>query len=246
MSGSRTGRPSGPVGFDCERAVVAIDDDVTRGGKPEAGSGPHVLRREERVEDPVDDGRRDTGPVVRDVHVRAALVASRADRDGARLAERVDRVREQVRPHLIQLRAAHDQPRQVAVVVADDLDRGVLQAVAEHDQRRLETFVEVDVDQLATIHVGVGLDGSDKARHAPRGLLQLRGEAARGQGGGDPAERCISRRAGQRPPRGPASPRRRRRRPAARRGATARARRATRGVRAAHPRRPRHRARRAR
>ena len=51
---------------------------------------------------------------------------------------------------------------------------------------------------VAAIHVGVGLDGSDEARHAPRGLLQLRREAARRQRRGDPAERCISRRPGQR------------------------------------------------
>ena len=35
----------------------------------------------------------------------------------------------------------------VAVVVAHDLDRGVLEPVAEHDQRRLEPLVDVDVDE---------------------------------------------------------------------------------------------------
>ena len=82
------------------------------------------------------------------------------------LAERVDRVVEQVGPHLVELRAAHGELRQRAVVVAHDLDRRVLELVAEHDERGLQALVEVDLDELAAVHVGVGLDGADEARHA--------------------------------------------------------------------------------
>ena len=48
------------------------------------------------------------------------------------LAERVDRVVEQVRPHLVELAAVHRQPGQRAVVVAHDVDLDVLELVAEH------------------------------------------------------------------------------------------------------------------
>jgi uncharacterized protein (DUF2336 family) len=56
----------------------------------------------------------------------------------------------------------HGHLRQRAVVVADDLDRGVLELVAEHDERRLEALVEVDLDELAAVHVRVGLDRRDE------------------------------------------------------------------------------------
>ena len=65
---------------------------------------------------------------------RTVAVAPRGDRDRAPLAQGVDRVVEQVRPHLVELRAAHGQLGQSAIVVALDRDRGVLELVAEHRQ----------------------------------------------------------------------------------------------------------------
>jgi hypothetical protein len=38
----------------------------------------------------------------------------------------------------------------------------VLELVAEHDERRLEALVDVDLDELAAVHVGVGLDRADE------------------------------------------------------------------------------------
>ena len=112
------------------------------------------------------DVGRDPRAVVGDVDDDALAVAPRAHRDRALVAERVDRVVEQVRPHLVELGAADGQLRQRAVVVAADLDPRVLELVAEHDQRRLQPLVHVDLDELAAVHVGVGLDRADQRAHA--------------------------------------------------------------------------------
>ena len=139
----------------------------------------------------------------------AVAVAARGDRDRAALAERVDRVVEQVRPHLVELGAAHGQLGQRAVVVAHDLDLGVLELVAEHRERRLQALVQVDLDELAAVHVGVGLDRADEARHRARRLLQLGGEAARRSASRRPSA-ARRRSPGRRPRRpGRATPRRR-------------------------------------
>ena len=187
------------LGFDGQRAVVAVDDDAAGGGEPEAGAVADVLGREERVEDPLARSpagcrarRRRCRPRRRRRRARVLIVIV-PDSPSASIA-----FVEQVRPHLVELGAAHGQPRQRPVVVAHDLDRGVLEPVAEHDQRRLEPLVEVDVDERAAIHVGVGLDGADEIGHAPRRLLQLRGEAARRERRGHPAERGVGRGPGER------------------------------------------------
>ena len=113
------------------------------------------------------------------------------------LAERADRVVEQVRPDLVELGAAHGQLRQRLVVVALDLDLRVLELVAEHDQRALQALVHVGDDDVAAVHVGVGLDRLDEVAHAVGGLQQLGREPARGQRGRDPLQR-LRRRPGRR------------------------------------------------
>ena len=92
-----------------QRAVVALDDDAPRGGEAEAGAVPDVLGREERVEDPRGELVGNAGAVVGDLDDRAVAVGARGDRDRAALAERVDRVVEQVRPDLVELGAVHGE-----------------------------------------------------------------------------------------------------------------------------------------
>jgi hypothetical protein len=58
-------------------------------------------------------------------------------------------------------------------------------------------IVEVNLHGVPAVHVGVGLDRSHQVGHAAGGLLQLGGEALRREGGGDPAEGGVGRRAGR-------------------------------------------------
>src|SRR5215207_9877433 len=113
------------------------------GRQAEAGAVPDLLGREERVEDSGADLGRYARAVVGYVDPDAAGLAASADRDRPMIAERVDRVVDQVGADLVELRAAHGQLREVAVVVARNLDRGVLEPVREDGKRRLEPLVQV-------------------------------------------------------------------------------------------------------
>ena len=68
---------------------------------------------------------------------------------------------------------------QRAVVVAHDLDRGVLELVAQHDQRRLQALVDVGRHQPTAVHVGVGLDRGRRGRPSatPSRAARRRGRA---------------------------------------------------------------------
>ena len=158
-------------------------------------------------------------------------------------AERVDRVVEQVRPHLVELRAVDRQRRQRAVVVALELDLGVLELVAQDLERRLEALVDVGLDDPAAVHVGVGLDRTDQASSSARSTRAGRSTSrwALSDAATEPQRR---RRGRSRPMRASAraTPSRLRRQPAAQRVATRRARRAPPAGRASRPRRRRRRA----
>src|SRR3954467_11889788 len=146
-----------PAGFRLERQrpAMAVDNDAPHGRKAQAGSVAGVLRGEERVEDVLAHVDRDARPVVGHLDDRAAALAARAERDRPPLADRLDRVVDEVGPYLVELGAADGELRQAAVVVAGDLDRRVLELVTEHDERRLDPLVEVDLDEAAAVHVGV-------------------------------------------------------------------------------------------
>src|SRR3954464_8327844 len=103
----------GPAGTAVEgdRAAMALLDDAPAGVEAETGAGPDLLGGEERVEDPVPILLRDARAVVADVDLHAVAVAARADRDRAGLPERLDRVVEDVLPHLVELGAAPGGPR---------------------------------------------------------------------------------------------------------------------------------------
>ena len=94
------------------------------------------------------------GAVVGDLDHGAFAIGARCDSDRALLAERIDRVVEQVRPHLIELRSTNRELGQRAIVVAHKRDRCVLELVAENRQRRLKTFVQIDLHEAASIHIG--------------------------------------------------------------------------------------------
>ena len=103
----------------------------------------------------------------------------------------------QVGPDLVELGAAHGQLGKVEVQVLLELDLGVLQPVAEHLEGHLEALVHVHLDELAAVHVGVGLHRSHEVHHPARGLPELLHEAARRERGRQPGHGRPGGRAGQ-------------------------------------------------
>src|SRR5205807_10444109 len=86
---------------ELDRAAESLGDDPACRVETEPGALADVLGGEERVENPIADLVRDPGAVVDDVDSRTVPVACGGDRYLARVAERFDRVCEQVRPDLV-------------------------------------------------------------------------------------------------------------------------------------------------
>src|SRR5215203_1394821 len=103
-------------GVDRERPIVSVDDDAARGRQPEPGALADVLRRVEGVEDPLALPGRDARAVVGDLHERVVAVARGAHGDPPVLPERVDRIVNQVGPHLVELGSPYGQPPEVPII----------------------------------------------------------------------------------------------------------------------------------
>ena len=125
----------------------------------------------------------------------------------------------------------------VRIVITLHLDLGVLELVSQDGERGVQSLAHVDLDHLAAVHVGVGLDRLDELAHPVGRLAQLgrqltRSSATRRSSAASPPS--PGRRL-RRP--GPRTPGRCRRPPAARRSAMARTPRRRPARRTAHPRR---------
>ena len=150
---------------------------------------PDVLGGEERVEDAVAVLGRDAGAVVGDVDDDAAarrgavaiVIVPCSPSASIALSSRLVHTWLSSEPRTVSL-------RQRAVVVAHDLDRRVLELVAEHVERRLQPLVHVDLDELAAVHVGVGLDRPRRGRTCARSSPAARSARLRAvERGGHPA-----------------------------------------------------------
>ena len=85
-------------------------DDPPGDVEPEACALARLLRREERVEDAFRDLGRDARAVVLDFHAKEVTGPGRPDRDP--FSCRSQRVVDEVRPDLVQLRCVRFDPRQ--------------------------------------------------------------------------------------------------------------------------------------
>src|SRR5436190_10242997 len=137
-------RPPAAVGLDGDVSAVLLDDAV-RDRKPEAGSGADLLRREERVEDPLLELPRDPGARVRELDPDPVGVGGSADPDrlSARLRERVAGVREQVDEHLLELDRVAEDDQLVRREIERDFDPAQAQLLLHQQQRALDHVVDV-------------------------------------------------------------------------------------------------------
>src|SRR5262249_36313728 len=90
------------AGDDLDGPLV-LENDTPRDIEAEAGALPDRLRREERIEDALADLRGQSRPIVDDANDDGRTLAARCNGDVA--SGRVQRVVDQVRPHLVELAA---------------------------------------------------------------------------------------------------------------------------------------------
>ena len=100
--------------------------------------------------------------------------------------QRVDRVVDQVRPHLVQLTGRGLDLGHVDSIVAQHRDPAEL--VAEHHQRAVEAVGEIHPLHRGPVELGVGPHRVHQVGDPPRRLLDLREECRGRKGAGDPGE----------------------------------------------------------
>src|SRR5690606_5398182 len=86
---------------DLQISAMVLSHDPVRDLQSHTGPISYPFRREEWLEDAILDLRRDAGAVVRDLDQDVIALKRRAQRDTPASFQRVDRVVDQVRPHLI-------------------------------------------------------------------------------------------------------------------------------------------------
>jgi hypothetical protein len=137
--------------------------------------------------------RGDARPVVLDLHADRAVGPVRPHGEDPGAVHGVDRVVDEVRPHLVELAGVGLDARQALVVLPDDADPA-LELVVEDDQCVVQALAHVHVLHRRLVHVGVGLEGLDQLDDAVGADGDLREQAVdeelqgeplhdRGQGG---------------------------------------------------------------
>ena len=142
--------------------MVLVDDDAPGDVQAQPGALADRFGGEEGFEDPRDVLGRDARAGVADLDLGGVVVPAGADGERARPVHRLDRVVDQVRPDLVELRAVHRHVGQRAVVLLDHRDAG--QLAAEHDQRAVEQFVDVEHLERGAVHLRVLLGRADQRR----------------------------------------------------------------------------------
>ena len=162
------------------------DDDPAGDVEPQARALARFLCREERVEDALRDLRRDARAVVLDFDADEVARARCPERHPFRCDRK--RVVDEVRPDLVELGRVRLDPRQRAVVLADDLDPALGDLVGEDRERALEAVVDVDLLTLRLVEIRVLPHRLDELRDALGRVLELAGDSRCGEPGRNPAD----------------------------------------------------------
>src|SRR5690348_13942609 len=85
-----------------DASMVPVDDNALNDFEPEPGTLACCFGREERLEEVLANLGRNAGPVIFDNNDSLVSVAARRNRENARIAHGVKRVRNQIGPGLIQ------------------------------------------------------------------------------------------------------------------------------------------------
>src|SRR6266849_9350191 len=104
---------------------MLCDHDPPADVQAEARSAADVLRREERLEDPRLDLRRDAWPIVGDLDQDADVLPGGADSQVSLAVHRVDGIVDEIGPDLVELAAVRVDTGQAPIVLARHADAGL-------------------------------------------------------------------------------------------------------------------------
>src|SRR5215204_4652625 len=161
-------------------------DDPPHDIQPESGPGTDFLCRVERLEDAPLRLAWYPWPFVDDLDNHAHTFHIRPDDNITASVDRVDRVVDEVGPHLVQLAAAPRYLGQVLLVLPPQGD--VLQPGTEDGEGVLEAGDHIDLPDRRPVHVGVLLHRPDQLGDASRARPDLGGQGDEIQGRGEPPE----------------------------------------------------------
>lgn len=148
------------AGFHADASVMPVHDDPVHDFEPESGTLAGRFGGEERLEEVFANVRRNAGAVVFHNNHRVIALPACGNRENARIVHRVERVRNQIGPGLVQLAGVGANLVQRAIVIAPDFDsRAFLHPVSEQPQRGIEPDMNIDGLELRLVHIGVLLHG---------------------------------------------------------------------------------------
>src|SRR6516225_11057073 len=98
--------------FEFDLAVVPICNNPVTDQQPQPRPGANTLGREERFKYPRLDLGRDSSPIVHNFHNQLIIFDRSADADLAAAIHGIDRIIDEIRPHLVKFAAvSHDARR---------------------------------------------------------------------------------------------------------------------------------------
>ena len=120
--------------FKLQLSVVAIGHDAIADDQPESGPLPDALGRKKRFKEVFSHVLRNARPVVVDLHQNVVIVASRANSDLSLAVDRVDRIVDEIRPHLVELVAVGRNVRERPIIIPDQRDP--FEFMGQHDRKK--------------------------------------------------------------------------------------------------------------
>ena len=150
---------------------MTVDDSV---GRVEAQARPlaHRFGGEERIEDLAGEVGGNARTVIADLDHDASPSRAGADGEDATPLHRIDRVVDQVGPHLIELATVRIDTGEVLVVIALHADT-LLPFVTQDRQGVVETFMHVDLLDRSLVQIAIALDRLDDLGDRTRGRLRV-------------------------------------------------------------------------
>ncbi len=147
-------------------------DDIVRNVQPHSGADARWLGREEQIENARLNFRRNAGSIVRDFHHDTFVLPARFDFQFPFALHRVNRIIDDVRPHLIQLAPVRFDARQSRVVRADHGNAG-FEFASQNDECVFQPFVHIDVLNRCLVKKRVRFHRFDDFRNPFRALVHF-------------------------------------------------------------------------